>query len=221
MTTVTKEFRALLPALAFALLLPIPAITFWEDGAGRAFAFAYLFVGCAFMSADCFRPCSGWDGDAATTTPPLECGLVWRIKLTALSLALALAVAVFSAVWFALSGTVDYGVPLLGFLSVIPVWGAVPYFTLRMQKPFKGVLMAMFSIAMIKVLSCVVVRMVYGPNAQADGYMAMSLASPNLLVWLCIAGVVAYTGIFYRLGFRRFQAAEVRPIAGQHPALQA
>ncbi len=197
----------MLPALAFALLLPIPAITFWEDGAGRAYAFAYLFVGCAFMAADCFRPFSGRSRDGASASTSLECGLVWRIKLIALGLAVACAVAVFTGAWFALSGTVDFGVPALAFLSVLPVWCAVPYFTLKMQKPFTGILMAMFSVAMIKLLSCLVVRMVYGANALADGYMAMSLGSPNLLVWLCIAGVLVYSGVFYRLGFQQFQDA--------------
>jgi hypothetical protein len=61
MTTVREEFRALLPTLAVTLLFPVPLLNFVQDGAGRAFAFAYLFFGCALLAADCFRPSAGCD----------------------------------------------------------------------------------------------------------------------------------------------------------------
>ena len=205
MTTVLREFRALLPPLAFALLRPIPAITFWEDGAGRAYAFTYLFVGCALMVAECFSRPSGFSHEDATTSPKAQRRLVWRAKVGALSLAISCAISVFTAAWFALSGEPDFGVPTLALLSVLPALCGVPYFTLRTQKPFLGVLLAAFFLALIKPFSCIIVRMVYGPNALADGYMTMSLDSPNLLVWLCIAGSLIYSGVFYRFGFRKFQ----------------
>ena len=53
------EFRSLLPALGMAVLLPVPLLNFVADGTGRAFAFVYLFLGCALVAAEGFRPRDG------------------------------------------------------------------------------------------------------------------------------------------------------------------
>ena len=209
MASIIQEFRALLPALAFALVLPIPAITFWEDGAGRAYAYAYLFLGCAIMAAESFTVGSSSGSPDAIELPRAERRAVWLAKMSALSIAVLCAVAVFTLAWFALSDTVDHRVPSLALLTVLPALGGVPYFTLKTRKLFLGVLFATLLLCSIKILGCVVVRMVYGPDALAQGYMAMDWRRPNLLVVLCAVGALVYSMVLYGFGSRRFQQPEV------------
>jgi hypothetical protein len=48
------------------------------------------------------------------------------------------------------------------------------------------------------------VRVVYGPNAQAEGHMALPWERPNLLVSLCLVGAVALSAGLYPLGRQAF-----------------
>jgi hypothetical protein len=49
MPTVCSELREMLPTWAVVVLLPAPVATFWHEGSGRDFAYAYLFLGCAIL----------------------------------------------------------------------------------------------------------------------------------------------------------------------------
>ena len=85
---VRSELREMLPTWAVVVLLPVPVATFWQDGSGRAFAYAYLFLGCAILAAERFRP------QASASARP------WRARMGAVVLATGGAVAVFTAfVW--------------------------------------------------------------------------------------------------------------------------
>src|SRR5262245_837704 len=117
MTTVSDELRDMLPTWAVAALLPVPVATFWQDGSGRAFAYAYLFLGCAILAAERFRP------QASTSARP------WRARMAALVLATGGAVAAFTAFVWAMRGEPDASVPLLAALAVVPALGCVPYLT--------------------------------------------------------------------------------------------
>src|SRR5205814_8365427 len=62
--------------------------------------------------------------------------------------------------------------------------GIVPYLTMRLGKPFAAVVLAAFIVGLIKIASCVVVRIVYGPDALADGYMAGDWQTAKLMISL-------------------------------------
>lgn len=215
MRSVSDELRDLLPAWAFAVLLPVPAVTFWGEGSGRAFAFAYLFVGCALMAADCFGRIEG-------AGPPDRAARrrLWHTRYRALCLAGAAAGAVFSAVCRTLGGEADPGVLPLIALVVTPALCCVPFLTLVTGKPFAGVLFALLLLGLVKLAGCAIVRVVYGPSALADGQMTLSWERPNLLVWLCVAGGLTCSAAFYGLGLRRFvgKAAAAAPGLTPGPA---
>ncbi|MDB5312134.1 MAG: hypothetical protein JWO38_6336 [Gemmataceae bacterium] len=168
-----EESRALVPALGVTLLLPVPLLNFVADGAGRAFAFAYLFFGCALVAAECFRP--GSSGH-------------WGAKMTALSAAMAIAVTTFCVCYWAVSGDPDAGVVVLAVLAAVPALCVVPYLVLLDGRPYVAVAFAALLLVGVKLTGCVVARLVYGPTALADGQMAMSWREPNLLVWFCLVG---------------------------------
>jgi hypothetical protein len=212
MRSVSDELRDLLPAWAFAVLLPVPAVTFWSEGSGRAFALAYLFVGCALMAADCF-------GRAEETGPQDREALrrLWHARYLALGLAAAAAGAVFCAVCWTLGGEAGFGVVSLTALVVTPALCCVPFLTLLTGKPFAGVLFAMLLLGLVKLVGGAIVRVVYGPNAIADGQTVLSWDRPNLLVWLCVAGGMTCSAVCYFLGLRTFVGRGAGATAGPAP----
>jgi hypothetical protein len=188
MATVREEFRALLPTLAVTLLFPVPLLNFVQDGAGRAFAFAYLFFGCALVAADCFRP----------TTSRAR----WKAKMGALAAAMALAALNFAVCYVAISGSLDWNAITLAFLVVVPALCIVPCLTLLVGNPYAAVVFAALLLGAVKLAGCLLARVVYGPTAQADGQMSMSWDQPNLLVWFCFAGGLLVSAACGVLGFR-------------------
>lgn len=200
MRAASSELRALLPTWAFAVLLPVPAATFWQDGSGRAFAYAYLFLGSAVMAAESFRRVAPEAGRPAP----------WRAKVIALGLAMAAAVAVFTVAAWSIAGEADPVVPVLAALAAVPALGCVPFLTLATGRPYAAVLFAASLLGVVKLAGCVVVRAVYGPTALADGRMSLPWEEPNLLVWLCLAGALACSAVLFPLGRREF----LRPAPG-------
>jgi hypothetical protein len=201
MPTVHGELREMLPTWAVAVLLPVPVATFWQDGSGRAFAYAYLFLGCAILTAERFGQILpvGGGSPPATGAPRL-----WRAKVVALGLAIAGAVCVFTAFAWAMLGRADAVVPLLAALAVVPALCCVPFLVIVTGKPYAAVLLTTFLLGSVKLAGCVVVRAVYGPTALAEGHMTLPWERPNLLVWLCLAGAMTLSAVLYPLGRRAF-----------------
>jgi hypothetical protein len=210
MPTVRSELREMLPTWAVAVLLPVPVATFWHEGAGRDFAYAYLFLGCAILAAERFgrTACQGRPGGV-----PL-----WRTKVTALGLAVAGAVGVFTAFAWAMIGRPDALVPLFAALAVVPALCCVPFLAVVTGRPYAAVLFAALLLAGVKLAGCVVAVLVYGWNAQAEGHLTLPWERPNLLVWLCLAGAMALSAVLYPLGRRAF-LTRTTP-APPSPALQ-
>lgn len=199
----TQQFRDIIPAWAIAMLLPLPALTFWQIGEGRAFALGYLFLGCAILAADSF----GQELKAEQPTSLHSSTQLWYSKMMALGAAMLLAATFFSLVCWSMNDpeTIFRYVPLLPLVAIIPAFCTIPYLTLVTRKPFAAVVFSCFLLGLIKIIGCIVVRIVYGPHALAQGYMNMSWTHPNLLVWFCLTGVGVYCICFYILGFRKFQ----------------
>src|SRR5262245_4793817 len=192
MPTVRDELREMLPTWAVVVLLPLPMATFWHEGSGRDFAYAYLFLGCAILAAERF-------GRTARRGSAVGVPL-WRAKVTALGLAMAAAVGVFTAFAWAMIGRPDALVPLLAVAAIVPSLCCVPYLAVVTGKPYAAVLFTVFLLAAVKLAGCVVAVLVYGWNAQAEGHLALPWDQPNLLVWLCLAGAMVVSVVMYPLG---------------------
>jgi hypothetical protein len=211
MTTVAGELRALLPVWAFAVLLPLPAATFWQEGSGRAFAYAYLFLGCAVVAAESFRR-------AGEGERPAQDEGRWQAKLTAVALSAGGAAAVFTLFAWTLPGDFDVVVPVLAGLAVVPAVCCVPWLTLATRRPFAGVLFTALMLGAVKLAGCAVVWFVYGQGAQAQGHMDLPWEQPNLLVWLCLAGMAMCSAACYGKGRRAFsQVASLAPASDTRP----
>jgi len=110
--------------------------------------------------------------------------------MSAVSITTLAAAAVFSL--FSAGFRVSSGlpIPLLAVLTLTPALGIVPYLTMRTRKPFAAVVLAAFIVGLIKIAGCVVVRIVYGPDALADGYMAGHWQTAKLVISLFWIGTV-------------------------------
>jgi hypothetical protein len=203
MSIVCSELRDLLPTWAVVVLLPVPVATSWHDGAGRDFAYAYLFLGCAILAAERFGPLlMHSDENPSSRGEPR----LWRAKVMALGLAMLAALCVFTACAWAMLGRPDALVPLLATVAIIPALCCVPYLAVVTGIPYAAVLFAVFLLAAVKLVGCLVAIFVYGWNAQEEGHLTLPWERPNLLVWLCLAGAIIMSVVMYPLGRQAFLA---------------
>ena len=179
------EIKLLLPwwavtvAVSWLVLVATPAD---ENG---DYPLMCLGLGCALLAARAFsRPFP--QGERGTSPPERA----WALRMSAVSittLAAASAFALFSA---GLRRAPGLPIPLLAVLTLTPTLGIVPYLTMRTCKPFAAVVLAAFVVGLIKIAGCVVVRIVYGPSALADGYMAGDWQTAKLMISLFWIGTV-------------------------------
>lgn len=110
------------------VLLPVPVATFWHEGSGRDFAYAYLFLGCAILAAERF-------GRTACLRS-LRGVPMWRAKVMALGVAIVAAAGVFTAFAWAMIGQADALVPILAALTIVPALCCVPFLLIVTGRPY-------------------------------------------------------------------------------------
>lgn len=205
MNTIVGELREMLPTWAFAVLLPAPLTTFWHEGPGRDFAYAYLFLGCALLVSERFPR----RGEILALEKEGQ-GLreIWRIRMVSLGMAILAAIGVFSGFASAIAGEWNFSFPLLAILATTPALFCVPYFVMITGKKYGAVLLVVFSLALIKLAGCVLVRGVYGSTALAEGKMSLPWEQPNLLVCFCLGGMLGFSTVCGLLGKRLFVRGE-------------
>ena len=133
---------------------------------------------------------SGGLESAPATVGTLSPEHAWTFQMSAVSITTLAAAAVFTLFSLELRRSSGLPFPLLAVLTVTPALGIVPYLTMRTRKPFAAVVLAAFIVGLIKIASCVVVRIVYGPDALADGYMAGDWQTAKLMISLFWIGTV-------------------------------
>ncbi len=183
---IRTEIKLLLPAWAIAASLPLVIrAAMPEDGNGD-FALGGLGLGCAMLAAKTFgrelpraEPETAWNGHRS-----------WAVRMAAVSTLAFGAAAVFILFSTAFRGHSGLPIPLLAILTLAPALGIVPCLTLRTRKPFAAVVLTAFIVSLIKLASCVVVRIVYGPDALADGYMAGDWQTAKLMISLFWTGTL-------------------------------
>lgn len=199
-TELIQELRFLLPAWIGAVLLPLPAIVFWHAESGRRVAIWLFFVGCTSLVAYAFRP----DTNPQPSDLQVRTTRVWRRRMAAIAVALFAAAVTFSLLCLALNNPHDLVAVFLAFSLLIPSFCVVPWLTLLTRKPFAAVVFTLSLVGLMKLLGCLVVVLVYGWHADAQGYTQMSWMHPNLLVWLFWFNNGVLSLSFYFLGKRRF-----------------
>lgn len=138
--------------------------------------------------------------------------------MVSVAVALLAAFLLFSVLSLTLNDGRDFIAVFLAFTILVPSLCVVPFFTLATGKPVAAVVFALFSVAAMKLLGCVVVVLIYGWNADRYGYTDMPWAHPNLLVWL----FWGFTGVLslscYLLGARAFERRVTSRLSREGPA---
>ena len=160
-----------------------------------------LGLGCALLAARAFGPAFP-PGEPDTSAPEQA----WTIRMSAVSITTLAAAAGFSLVSADFRASSGLPIPLLAVLTVTPALGIVPFLAMRTGKPFAAVVLAAFIVGLIKIASCVVVRIVYGPDALADGYMAGDWQTAKLMISLFWIGTVIVSVVSAVACRRRFNA---------------
>jgi hypothetical protein len=175
--SLTQELRRIAMVACFGILLPIPMLAHAALSGGSDIATLYLALGAGWIAAEGFR------------TPP-ENARALRARFLALALFLAIDWIVFVA--FGAAAGVESNIPLwlLASLGLTGAFGMVPWFTLKTGQPYCALILAAITAGFIKLGGCVVARMVYGPNALADGYMAADWHTAKVMISTMWAGII-------------------------------
>ena len=171
--------RWLLP-WAIALLLPLPALLF-KPGGEADVPLVYLGIGAAWFTAEAFRP-----GAAPASWSE------WRTRMIGLAIGCGLNVGIFVTLGSTVGTKSAIPFGLLAALSVVPALGLVPWLTLRSGSPAGGILLAVTTVAALKLLACVLARVVYGPNFIERGYVAADWHTAKLMIttfWISTVAV--------------------------------
>ena len=179
------EIKFLLPWWAVTVVVSGLVMAATPANGVSDYSLMCLGLGCAILAARAFGQ-ERRRGETATESPEN----IWTIRMSAVSITMFAAAAAFSLM--SAKARVSHGlpVPMLAVLTSTPALGIVPYLTLRIRKPFAAVVFSAFIAGAIKLASCVVVRIVYGPDALADGYMAGDWHTAKLMISLFWTGTV-------------------------------
>jgi|SRR5438445_1118725 len=195
------EIKFLLPGWAIVVLASWLVLVATPANETSDYPFMGLGLGCAALAARAFSRALPQD---ETDTPPSE--RAWIVRIFAVSVTALAAAAAFT--WASVESHVSPGlpIPLLAVLTVTPALGIVPYLTLRIGKPFAAVVLSAFVVGLSKIAGCVVVRIVYGPDALVDGYMAGDWQTAKLMISLFWIGTVTVSVVSAAACRYRFNA---------------
>ena len=80
--------------------------------------------------------------------------------------------------------------PLMATLSALPAIGVMPWMMRRVAlHPYAAIVLTTLTVGACKLLGCVAARVVYGPDALAQGYMAADWRTEKLMLtvlWILI-----------------------------------
>lgn len=192
-TSVLAALRRLLMPWGFALLLPVPVLLTRADSNGADIGALYLALGGAWLGVEAFRP-----GSEPVTVS------AWRTQISALVICLVVNALVFTIL--GLAAGVKSSIPLLimAAFCISPALGLVPWLTLRLRQPYGAIILGAMIVGLTKLASCVVVRIVYGPNALADGFMAADWRTAKLMISLMWTGTLVVSALGIIACHRRF-----------------
>lgn len=190
--SLATELRRLLMPWSFALLLPMPMLLAGADS-NSDIATLYLALGAAWLATEAFRP--GHEPQSAAQ---------WRKGFCALLVYLVINAVLFSLLGWSASVSSNIPLPILAALGIAPSLGLVPWLTLRLRQPYAAIVLGALTVGLIKIVACVVARIVYGPDYIAQGYVSADWQTAKLMISLMWAGTLLVSGVALVACHRRF-----------------
>ena len=164
--------RTMMGVWAFAAFLPLPALALTDPARSADLSCLYLALSNALLATEFHR---SWG-------PPGSVDL-WRARTLATIIAIFSNTALFIGFGLVTGVQTNLPFPLMAVLSIIPVIGILPWMLHRVsQPPYAAIVLTGFMVGACKIAGCIAARVVYGPDALAQGYMAADWRTAKLMI---------------------------------------
>lgn len=152
--------------------LPLPILALTDPDRSADLSCLYLAISNALLATEAHR---SWGLPGSV--------YLWRAKTLTITTVIFVNVALFIAFGSMTGVKTSFPFPLMAVLSVIPALGVLPWMLRRVsQDPYAAVVFAGFLMGTCKILGCAAARIVYGPDALAEGYMAADWRTAKLMI---------------------------------------
>lgn len=164
--------RALMGVWGVAAVLPLPALILTDPARGAELSCLYLGLSNGLLATEFYR---SWGPPGSVYS--------WRARTLATTIAILSNVALFIGFGLVIGVRTHFPFPLMAVLSVIPAIGLMPWMLRRVsQHPYAAIVFTGFLVGACKLAGCVAARLVYGPDALAQGYMAADWRTAKLMI---------------------------------------
>jgi hypothetical protein len=116
----------------------------------------------------------------------------WCAKMLALWIAVLANVMLFIGLALSVGTRSNLPFPLMAALSATPALGLAPWLSLRVRQQYAALILGAMIVGSLKLVSCIVARVVYGPQFDELGYIAGDWRTARLMIstfWGLTAGV--------------------------------
>ena len=164
--------RTLMGVWAVAAFLPLPALVLTDPARGADLSCFYLGLSNGLLVIEFHR---SWGPPGSLDS--------WHARTLATAIAIFGNVALFIGFGVVTGVQTNFPFPLMALLSVIPAIGVMPWMLRRVsQHPYAAIVFTGFLVGACKLAGCVAARVVYGPDALAQGYMAADWRTAKLMI---------------------------------------
>ena len=134
-------------------------------------ACVYLGLALAWLATEIFR----CDGLPVTY-------VAWHAKMLALWIAVLANVALFIGLGLSVGTRSNLPFPLMAALSATPALGLAPWLSLRVRQQYAALILGAMIVYSLKLVGCIVARLVYGPQFDELGYIAGDWRTAKLMI---------------------------------------
>jgi hypothetical protein len=176
-----QYLRSCWTACAFAGFLPLPVLFMLPGKDTAPVACVYLGLALAWLATEIFR-CDGLPVTSAA----------WGAKMLALWIAAIANVALFIGLGLSVGTRSNLPFPLMAALSATPALGLAPWLSLRVSQPYAALILGALIVGSLKLVGCIVARLVYGPQFDELGTIAGDWRTAKLMIstfWSLTAGL--------------------------------
>lgn len=186
--------RSLVGIWAIAAFLPLPVLALTDPHRSADLACLYLAISNALLATELNR---SWG------IPGSVCS--WCARTATITVMTFFNLALFIGFGFVVGVQTNLPFPLLAILSVLPAIGVLPWMLRQVSpNPYAAIILTGFLIGACKITGCIAARVVYGPDALAQGYMAADWRTAKLMLTaLWVLSTLLSIGLLYA-DFRHF-----------------
>ena len=170
--SIASRLRSIIEVWAIATFLPLPVLALIDPHRSADLSCLYLAISSALLVTESQR---SWGLPGSVYS--------WRARTLAIACVIFVNVTLFIGFGLVTGVQTNFPFPLMAILSVFPAIGVLPWMLRRVsQRPYAAVVFTGFIVGAFKIAGCVAARVVYGPDALAQGYMAADRRTAKLIV---------------------------------------